>query len=142
MPADEIIVVRRVARLIAVTSAGIVLGAVALFSRAGGIDAMGGDPFVVGVVTQRAAPVVVASPRPAARLEFAALSAPDPSAAATGSEGGGVRLWWDGPRGEIVFRSSQRYAICTAARDAGRSDPDCPDPRDRRAMILAGVAES
>ena len=142
MPADEIIVVRRVSRLIAVASAGLALGALVLASRAGGIDPIGGDPFVVGIVTQRTAPVVVTAPRPAVRTELAALSMPDPAASATGSEGGGVRLWWDGPRGEIVFRSAQRFDLCTAARADRRSDPDCPDPRDRRAMIPASFAAS
>lgn len=137
MSTSQLMQIRRVSRQIAVASAGLALGALVLASRAGAIDAIGGDPFVVGIVTQRAAPAAAAPPRPAVRTELAALSLPDPSTTATGAEGGGVRLWWDGPRGEIVFRSAQRFDLCTEARAAGRSDPDCPDARDRRAMVLA-----
>lgn len=47
-----------------------------------------------------------------------------------------IRLWFDGPGGELVFRSAERFERCLLARNMGMEAPDCPSAADRRRMVL------
>lgn len=47
-----------------------------------------------------------------------------------------VRLWTYSPRGEIVFDWPEQYQRCVSARARGASEADCPDPNERRRLVL------
>lgn len=68
----------------------------------------------------------------------AAKAAAPAAAAALANEGFGadVRLWLEGPAGEIIFVSAERFARCQDARAHRREDADCPSASDIRRMVL------
>ena len=56
-----------------------------------------------------------------------------------------IRLWINGPGGEIVFRNADRFRRCVAARAQRMEAPDCPSAGDLRQMVLektGGVREA
>lgn len=131
--------VRTTSRLIAGTTAAVVIGLVQMTQATPPRVGVGDGGLTIGVVLVR--PVTIAAaPPPVMRAPMAARPAPAPPASAPASgDGGGVRLWWDGPAGEIVFRSADRFERCRLARMERREEPDCPGQGETREMLLAEV---
>ncbi len=105
-----------------------------------------------GVSDMASIQVVLKKDRDAALLaaqEAAALAASStmPFADARGTSGLGedIRLWINGPRGEIVFRNADRFRRCVMARAQRIEESDCPSAGDLRQMVLekaGGVREA
>jgi hypothetical protein len=93
----------------------------------------GGD-FSIEVVRQRAEETAMAMANAVAPTAAAAQPA-RPGTSETGI-GIDIGLWTEGPTGELVFASAERYARCVAARARGLEDADCPSAVDRRRMVL------
>lgn len=55
---------------------------------------------------------------------------------AEGSVDATLRLWLNGPSGEVIFRNAEQYARCSEARMRRVEAPDCPSYTDARPMIL------
>ena len=50
---------------------------------------------------------------------------------------GALRLWIDGPSGEVIFRSAEQFERCRTARMERIDASDCPSRNDQRVMVLA-----
>lgn len=90
-----------------------------------------GSDFSVQVVRKRADNPASAAASIGDGARAAVISEPEGSGL-----GADIRLWLEGPAGELVFVSAERYARCVAARAGRREDADCPSASDRRRMVL------
>lgn len=98
--------------------------------------AMGsGDEFSVEIVRKRAEDAIAAFAATAGASADVTVQRATASPIDTGA-GMDVRLWLNGPQGEIVFVSAERYARCIDARARRMDDADCPSASDRRRMVL------
>lgn len=93
-----------------------------------------GDDFSMQIVRKRAEEAVATVPSASAPADLGAQRAT--ASLIDAGAGMDVRLWLNGPAGEIVFMSAERYARCIDARARRRDDADCPSASDRRRMVL------
>jgi hypothetical protein len=132
---SEIIEVRAISRAVAVLAA-IVVATLVSTTPLPGLEPTPGLGQAASVM------IVRKKPQNDMALASAALS-PSSQASmafkgAEGPEGFGqdLRLWVNGPGGELVFLNADRFERCQIARAQRLEQPDCPSADDPRRMVL------